>query len=92
MHSPGVSLSPTIAAFEWSPDRGMGRALEEVGQPYEVRLLSLSEMKEAALRAPHPFRQILFRIAERHAGLLPDDANARARAIDLSHAKKGTRA
>jgi glutathione S-transferase len=72
-------------------------ALEEVGQPYEVRLLSFSEMKEPAHRALHPFGQIptyeegdlalfesgsiVFHIAERHAGLLPDDANARARAI-----------
>jgi glutathione S-transferase len=72
-------------------------ALEEVGQPYEVRLLSFTEMKEPAHRAPHPFGQvptyeegdlalfesgaIVFHIAERHAGLLPDDANARARAI-----------
>jgi glutathione S-transferase len=101
-------MSPTIAAFERSPDRGRGRALEEVGQPYEVRLLSFREMKEVALPPLHPFGQIptyeasglalfesgaiVFHIAERHAGLLPDDANARARAIDLSHAKKGTRA
>jgi glutathione S-transferase len=72
-------------------------ALEEVGRPYEVRLLSFSEMKEPAHRALHPFGQIptyeegdlalfetgaiVFHIAERHAGLLPDDANARARAI-----------
>src|SRR5687767_2372461 len=72
-------------------------ALEEVGQPYDVRLLSFSEMKESAHRMLHPFGQIptyeegdlalfesgaiVFHIAERHAGLLPDDANARARAI-----------
>ena len=72
-------------------------ALEEVGQPYDVRLVSFKEMKEPAHRALHPFGQIptyeegdlaLFEsgaivchIAERHAGLLPDDANARARAI-----------
>jgi glutathione S-transferase len=72
-------------------------ALEEVGQPYDVRLLSFSEMKESAHRALHPFGQIptyeeddlvlfesgaiVFHIAERHAGLLPIDANARARAI-----------
>jgi glutathione S-transferase len=98
-------MSPTITAFERSPDGGRGLArdmrvrwaLEEVGQPYEVRLLSFSEMKEAAHRALHPFGQIptyeegglalfesgaiVFHIAERHAGLLPDDANARARAI-----------
>ena len=72
-------------------------ALEEVGQPYEVRLVSFREMKEPAHRALHPFGQIptyeegdlalfesgaiVFHIAERHASLLPDDANARARAI-----------
>jgi glutathione S-transferase len=72
-------------------------ALEEVGQPYDVRLLSFSEMKESAHRLLHPFGQIptyeegdltlfesgaiVFHIAERHAGLLPHDANARARAI-----------
>jgi glutathione S-transferase len=98
-------MTPIITAFERSPDRGRGLArdtrvrwaLEEVGQPYEVRLLSFNEMKEPAHRALHPFGQIptyeegdltlfesgavVFHIAERHAGLLPNDANARARAI-----------
>ena len=98
-------MTPTITAFERSPDRGKGLArdmrvrwaLEEVGQPYDVRLLSFTEMKETAHRALHPFGQIptyeegdlalfesgaiVFHIAERHAGLLPDDAKARARAI-----------
>jgi glutathione S-transferase len=98
-------MTPTITAFERSPDRGRGLArdmrvrwaLEEVGQPYDVRLLSFKEMKEPAHLALHPFGQIptyeegdlalfetgaiIFHIAERHAGLLPDDANARARAI-----------
>jgi glutathione S-transferase len=98
-------MTPTITAFARSPDRGRGLArdlrvrwaLEEVGQPYDVRLVSFSEMKEPAHRALHPFGQIptyeegdlalfesgaiVFHIAERHAGLLPDDANARARAI-----------
>jgi len=98
-------MIPTITAFERSPDRGKGLArdmrvrwaLEEVGQPYEVRLVSFSAMKEPAHRALHPFGQIptyeegdlalfesgaiVLHIAERHAGLLPDDANARARAI-----------
>jgi glutathione S-transferase len=97
--------TPTITAFERSPDRGQGLArdmrvrwaLEEVGRPYDVRLVSFSEMKESAHRALHPFGQIptyeegdlalfesgaiVFHIAERHAGLLPEDANARARAI-----------
>ncbi len=98
-------MTPTITAFERSPDRGRGLArdmpvrwaLEEVGQPYEVRLVSFSEIKEPAHRALNPFGQIptyeegdlalfesgaiVFHIAERHRGLLPDDANARARAI-----------
>ena len=98
-------LTPTITAFERSPDRGRGLArdmrvrwaLEEVGQPYEVHLLSFSAMKEPAHLARHPFGQIptyedgnlalfesgaiVFHIAEHHAGLLPNDANARARAI-----------
>src|SRR5437868_14924853 len=98
-------MTPTITAFAQAPDRGEGQArdmrvrwaLEEVGKPYDVRLVSFSEMKEPAHRALHPFGQIptyeegdlalfesgaiVFHIAERHAGLLPDDANARARAI-----------
>ncbi|MEO6032155.1 MAG: glutathione S-transferase family protein [Burkholderiaceae bacterium] len=98
-------MTPTITAFERSPDRGRGLArdmrvrwaLEEVGQPYQVRLLSFNEMKEPAHRVLHPFGQIptyqegalalfesgaiVLRIAERRAGLLPDDAGARARAI-----------
>lgn len=98
-------MIPTITAFEQSPDRGRGLArdmpvrwaLEEVGQPYDVRLVSFSAMKEGAHRALQPFGQIptyeegdlvlfesgaiVFHIAERHAGLLPSDWSARARAI-----------
>ena len=98
-------MTITITAFERSPDRGKGLArdmrvrwaLEEVGQPYNVRLVSFSAMKEPAHLTFHPFGQIptyeqgdlalfesgaiVFHIAERHAGLLPNDANARARAI-----------
>ena len=98
-------MNPIITAFERSPDRGRGLArdmrvrwaLEEVGQPYEVRLVSFSEMKEPAHRALHPFGQIptyqegdlalfesgaiLLHIAGRHPGLLPEDADARARAV-----------
>jgi len=59
-------MTPTITAFERSPDRGKGLArdmrvrwaLEEVSQPYDVRLLSFNEMKETAHRALHPFGQI----------------------------------
>jgi glutathione S-transferase len=98
-------MTPIITAFERSLDRGQGLArdmrvrwaLEEVGQPYEVRPLSFSEIKEPAHRKLHPFGQIptyeegdlalfesgaiVLHIAERHAGLLPANANARARAI-----------
>src|SRR5215212_7637938 len=98
-------MKPTITAFENSPDRGRGLArdmpvrwaLEEVGQPYDVRLVSFAGMKQPAHLALHPFGQIptyeegdlalfesgaiVLHIAERHSGLLPDEANARARAI-----------
>ncbi len=98
-------MTPTITAFEKSPDRGQGLArdtrvrwaLEEVDQRYDVRLVSFSAMKEPAHLALHPFGQIptyeegdlalfetgsiVFHIAEHHPGLLPTDANARARAI-----------
>ncbi|MBR1361781.1 glutathione S-transferase family protein [Bradyrhizobium ottawaense] len=98
-------MPPTITAFESSPDRGRGQArdmrvrwaFEEVGQPYDVRLLSFAAMKAPAHRARHPFGQIptyedgdltlfesgaiVLHIAERLDGLLPKDANARARAI-----------
>jgi glutathione S-transferase len=103
-----------ITAFERSPDGGKGLArdtrvrwaLEEAGQPYEVRLVSFRAMKEPAHLALHPFGQIptyeegdlalfetgsiVFHIAERHAGLLPDDANARARAITWMFAALNT--
>lgn len=96
---------PTITAFENSPDRGRGHArdmrvrwaFEEVGQPYDVRLLSFAAMKQPAHLALHPFGQIptyedgdlalfesgaiVLHIADRHDGLLPKDASARARAI-----------
>jgi glutathione S-transferase len=98
-------MTPVITAFERSPDRGRGLArdmrvrwaLEEVGQAYEVRLLSFAEMKEPAHRGLHPFGQIptyedgdlalfesgaiVLHIAEQHAGLLPGNASARARAV-----------
>jgi glutathione S-transferase len=107
-------MTPTITAFARPPDRGRGLArdmrvrwaLEEVGQPYEVRLLSFSEMKESAHRALHPFGQIptyeegdlalfesgaiVFHIAQRHAGLLPENASARARAITWMFAALNT--
>jgi glutathione S-transferase len=96
---------PTITAFANSPDRGRGQArdmrvrwaLEEVGQPYDVRLVPFEAMKQPEHLALHPFGQIptyedgdialfesgaiVLHIAERHAALLPAEANARARAI-----------
>ncbi|MEO7641375.1 MAG: glutathione S-transferase family protein [Ramlibacter sp.] len=98
-------MTPTITAFEDSPDQGQGMArdmpvrwaLEEVGQPYDVRLVSFKQMKQPAHLAIHPFGQIptyeedglalfesgaiVFHIADTHTGLLPADAKARARAI-----------
>ncbi|MGD9476502.1 glutathione S-transferase family protein [Shinella sp. G-2] len=98
-------MTITITAFENSPDRGQGLArdmrvrwaLEEVGQRYEVRLVSFKGLKQPAHLALHPFGQIptyeegdlvlfesgaiLLHIAEHHPGLLPLDADARMRAI-----------
>jgi glutathione S-transferase len=107
-------MKPTITAFERSPDGGMGLArdtrvrwaLEEAGQPYKVRGVSFSAMKEPAHLALHPFGQIptyeegdlalfetgaiVFHIAEHHAGLLPGEANARARAVSWMFAALNT--
>ena len=107
-------MTPTITAFERSPDGGKGLArdtrvrwaLEEVGQPYKVRFVSFGAMKEPTHLALHPFGQIptyeegdlalfetgaiVFHIAQRHGGLLPDDANARARAITWMFAALNT--
>lgn len=107
-------MTITITAFASSPDRGRGLArdmpvrwaLEEVGQPYDVRLVSFGEMKEPEHMALQPFGQIptyqdgdlalfesgaiVLHIAERHAGLLPDDASAKARAIAWMFAAKST--
>lgn len=98
-------MIPTITAFENSPDRGQGQArdmrvrwaFEEVGQPYDVRLVSFAGLKKVEHRALQPFGQIptyeegdlalfesgaiVLHIAEVHAGLLPEDPNGRARAI-----------
>ena len=103
-----------ITAFERSPDGGKGLArdtrvrwaLEETGQPYDVRLVSFKAMKEPAHLALHPFGQIptyeegdlalfetgsiVFHLAERHPGLFPEDANARARAITWMFAALST--
>lgn len=98
-------MKPILTAFKTSPDRGRGLArdmpvrwaLEEVGRPYDVRLVTFAEMKEASHRALQPFGQIptyeegglvlfesgaiVLHIAERHAGLLPIEPVARSRAI-----------
>lgn len=107
-------MAITITAFERSPDGGKGLArdtrvrwaLEEVGQPYAVRLVSFGAMKQPAHLALHPFGQIptyeegslalfetgaiVFHVAQHHAGLLPDDADARARAITWMFAALST--
>lgn len=107
-------MTPTITAFAASPDRGQGMArdmpvrwaFEEVGQPYNVRLVSFAEMKEPAHLAHQPFGQIpsyeegdlwlfesgaiVFHIADRHAGLLPEEPKARARAITWMFAALST--
>lgn len=107
-------MSITITAFESSPDGGKGLArdmrvrwaLEEVGQPYDVRLVSFKEMKEPAHLALHPFGQIptyeegnlalfetgaiIFHIAQHHPGLLPEEPDARARAITWMFAALNT--
>jgi len=107
-------MTITITAFERSPDGGKGLArdtrvrwaLEEAGLPYEVRLVSMPAMKEAAHLALHPFGQIptyeegdlvlfetgaiVLHIAGRRPGLLPSDANARARAITWMFAALNT--
>ena len=105
---------PTITAFANSPDRGRGLArdmrvrwaLEEVGQPYDVRLVTFDQIKQPEHVALHPFGQIptfedghltlfetgaiVLHIAERHAGLLPGEPNARARAITWMFAAVNT--
>jgi glutathione S-transferase len=107
-------MTITITAFERSPDGGQGLArdtrvrwaLEEVGQPYEVRLVSFKAMKEAPHLAVHPFGQIptfeegglalfetgaiVLHLAERYGVLLPPDPDARARAITWMFASVNT--
>lgn len=97
-------MSIMITAFDRSPDGGRGLArdtrirwaLEEVGQDYQVRPVTMAGMKEAAHLALHPFGQIptyeedglvlfetgaiVLHIAGRYPGLLPEEPQARARA------------
>lgn len=107
-------MTPTITAFKWSPDGGMGLArdmrvrwaLEEVGLPYAVELVSFREMKQAPHRARQPFGQIptyeeggltlfesgsiILHLARNHPGLLPDDEIGQARAVTWMFAAVGT--
>ncbi|HYF28506.1 MAG TPA: glutathione S-transferase family protein [Baekduia sp.] len=107
-------MTIVITAFQRSPDGGKGLArdtrvrwaLEEVGQPYEVRLVSFRARKQAAHLRLHPFGliptyeegdlvlfetgAIVLHIAERDAGLFPDDGDARARAITWMFAALNT--
>ena len=107
-------MTIVITAFERSPDGGLGLArdtrvrwaLEEVGQPYEVRLVSLQAKTEPAHLRLHPFGliptyeegdlalfetgAIILHIAEHHEGLFSDDADARARAITWMFAALNT--
>ena len=107
-------MKPTITAFAASPDQGEGMArdmpvrwaLEEVGQPYDVRLVSFAEMKQPAHLAIQPFGQIptyelgdlalfesgsiVLHVAEQGHGLLPQDADARARAVTWMFAAQTT--
>jgi glutathione S-transferase len=107
-------MTIVITAWDRSPDGGLGLArdtrvrwaLEEAGQPYDVRLVSASAKKEPAHLRLHPFGliptyeegdlalfesgAIVLHIAEHHGGLFPDDANARARAITWMFAALST--
>jgi glutathione S-transferase len=104
----------TITAFERSPDGGKGLArdtrvrwaLEEVGQPYEVRLVSSAALKQPAHLARQPFAQIptyeegeltlfetgaiVLHLAQTMRGLLPENTHARARAITWMFAALST--
>ena len=110
----GAARAPVVSVFERSPDEGQGQArdmrvrwaLEEAGQPYDVRLVPWAAFKEPAHLARHPFGQIptyeegglvlfesgsiILHVAERHAGLLPKDPDARARAITWMFAALNT--
>lgn len=98
-------MLPILTVFKWSPDGGKGMArdmrvrwaLEEVGQAYEVRLVTFRQLKEPAHRARNPFGQIpafeedglvlfesgaiIHHLAQTRGGLLPDQPEARARAV-----------
>lgn len=105
---------PIVTGYDWAPDRGQGLvrdmrvrwALEEVGQPYDARLLFWGQQKESAHRARSPFGQvptyedgdltlfesgaIVLHIAMTHDGLLPTEPAARMRAIGWMFAALNT--
>ena len=107
-------MTVTITVFESSPDEGQGMArdmrvrwaFEEVGQPYDVRLVSFEAMKQPGHLSLHPFGQIptyeegdlalfesgsiILHVAERKPGLLPEDPKARARAVTWMFAALNT--
>jgi len=98
-------MPPIVSIFKSPPDGGRGFhrdmrvrwALEEVGQPYQLRTLSFSEMRRPEYRKLHPFGQmptyedgdlvlfesgaIVHHIAQEYPGLLPVDRNAKSRAV-----------
>jgi len=107
-------MVPILTVFKWSPDGGKGLArdmrvrwaLEEIGQPYDIRLLTFRQLKEPAHRARNPFGQIpafeenglvlfesgaiVHHLAQHYPGLLPDDEHARARAVTWMFAAVST--
>jgi glutathione S-transferase len=107
-------MKPMITAFADSPDKGEGHArdmrvrwaLEEVGQPYDVRLRSMKELKEPEHLALNPFGSIptyeegslslfesgsiVLHIAGSNPGLLPIEPDSRARAITWMFAALNT--
>ena len=107
-------MTVTITAFDWVPDFAKGQvrdlrvrwALEEVGEPYDVRYLSQGEQKQADHRARQPYGQvptledgdltlfesgaIVHHIASTRPGLLPADQAGCARALEWMFAALNT--
>src|SRR4051812_18168230 len=107
-------MKPTITAFKDSPDEGQGLArdmrvrwaLEEVGQPYDVQLVTFEELENPAYLALQPFGQIpafrvenlvvfetgaiLLHIADQYGGLLPKEIKKRSKAISWMFAALNT--
>jgi glutathione S-transferase len=107
-------MALTITAFERSPDGGRGLArdtrirwaLEGLGLPYQVRLVSWDALKAPEHLSRQPFGQIpsyeedglvlfetgaiVLHLAQGHPGLLPEEPKARARAISWIFAALNT--